>query len=91
MDDDNKLARKIRYLEKTKYLPLIMRVNDNGIIEWWVDTSFAVHEEMRSRSEIYMSLGLGSIYGTLSIQKLNAGSSTEAGFIGVANTMPKII
>ena len=91
IDDDKKLVRTIRYLEKTKHLPLILRVNDNGIIEWWVDASFAVHEDMRSRSGIHMSLGVGAIYGASSKQKLNAGSSTEAELIGVADAMPKMM
>ena len=68
-DDEKKLARTIRYLEKTKHLPLILKVNDHGIVEWWVDASFAVHEDMRSRSGMNMSLGTGTVYGSSSKQK----------------------
>ena len=90
-DDDKKLARVIRYLEKTKYLPLILRVNKNGAVQWWVDASFAVHEDMRSRTGINMSLGVGTVYGASQKQKINTSSSTEAELVGVADAMPKMI
>ena len=90
-DDEKKLARTIRYLEKTKHLPLILKVNDHGIVEWWVDASFAVHEDMRSRSGMNMSLGTGTVYGSSSKQKINTASSTEAELVGVADAMSKMI
>ena len=45
-DDQKKLGRAIRYLRETRYLPLILSIDDNGVIEWWVDASFAVHDDM---------------------------------------------
>ena len=90
-DDDKKLARTIRYLEKTKYLPMILKADKEGIIQWWIDASFAVHNDMRSRSGIHMSLGRGAIVGSSAKQKLNASSSTEAELIAVADTIPMIL
>ena len=90
-DDDKKLARSIRYLERTKYLPLILKANENGVIEWWVDASFAVHEDMRSRTGMHMSLGSGAIYGASVKQKINTSSSTEAELVGVSDALPKML
>ena len=58
-DDDKKLARTVRYLNKTKHLPHILSSDDTGVIEWWVDAAFAVHDDMKSHTGGAMSLGRG--------------------------------
>ena len=63
-DDQKKLGRTVRYLMNTKYLPLILRMDEHGVVEWWVDASFAVHEDMKSRTGCAMSLGKGTICGS---------------------------
>ena len=83
-DDQKKLARTIRYLMATIYLPLILSMNKNGISEWWVDASFAIHDDMRSRTGSVTSLGQGAIYCTSTKQKIVTSSSTEAELVGVA-------
>ena len=52
-DDKKKLWRILLYLDKTKHLPLILAVDDKGVIEWWVDTVFAVYDNMKSRTGRY--------------------------------------
>ena len=86
-----KLGRTIRYLDKTKHLPMILRVSDNNVIEWWIDASFAVHDDMKSRTGMQMSLGDGTIYGASVKQKINASSSTEAELAGVSDALPKML
>ena len=76
-DDQKKFVRKIRHLESTKHLPLILKANKYGILEWWVDASFVVHEDMTSRTGIDRSLGNGSVYVGSTKQKINTGSSTH--------------
>ena len=61
-DDQKKLARTIRYLMATRFLPLILSVDEHGIIHWWIDASFAVHDDMKSRTGLCMSLGKGTVY-----------------------------
>ena len=90
-DDQKKLARLIRYLMSTIYLPLILSMNNNGVSEWWVDASFAIHNDMRSRTGATMSLGRGSIYCASTKQKIMASSSTEAELVGVSDTLLKIL
>ena len=90
-DDQKKLARTIRHLISTVHLPLILSANDHGIIEWWVDASFAVHDDMKSRTGIYMSLGSGTIHAGSVKQKINTSSSTHAELVGVLDALPKML
>lgn len=90
-DDEKKLIRTIRYLMKTKFSPLILKVNKSGVTEWSVDASFAVHDDIRSRTGIQMSLGSGTIYGASTKQKKNTTSSTEAELVGVADALAKML
>ena len=76
---------------ETRFLPLILSIDKNGIIEWWIDTSFVVHEDMKSRSGIYMSLGSGAVYATSVKQKLNTVSMKEFELVRVADGMPKML
>ena len=70
---------------------MILKVDENGVILWWVDASFAIHGDMRSRSGIHMSLGEGTFYDSSTRQKLNAGGSTEAKLVVVSDVMPIIM
>ena len=49
------MARIIRYLMTTVHLPLILKINEHGVIEWWIDVSFAVRGDMKSCTRVYMS------------------------------------
>ena len=61
------------------------------MIKWWVDASFAVHQDMRSHTGGTMSLGKGSIYSASVRQKLNTKSSTEAELVGVDDMMSMVL
>ena len=75
----------------TIHLPLILKVNDHGIIEWWVDASFAVHDNMKSITGMYMTLGAGTIHDGSMKQKINTLSSTYAELVGVSDALPKML
>ena len=75
----------------TVHLPHILSMNNHGISEWWVDASFAVHDDMRSRTGSMFSLGKGTIYCASTKQKIVTSSSTEAEIVGVVDDMPKIL
>jgi len=45
-----KLGRCIAYLWATKELFLTLEADSDGRIRWWVDASFAVHPDMKSRT-----------------------------------------
>ena len=70
---------------------MILSIDDNGVIEWWVDASFAMHDDMRSRTGINMSLGQGAIYCASTKQKLYTGSTTHSKLVAVDDAIPKIL
>ena len=81
----------MRYLEKTKHLPLILSVNDDGIVEWWVDASFAVHYDMKIRTGMNMSMGEGNMYAASTKHKINTLSSTHTSLVGGSDAIPKVL
>ena len=90
-DDQKKLAKTLKYLIATIHIPLILSMGTSGISEWWIDASFAIHDDMRSRTGSIMSLGKGALYSASTKQKIMTSSSTEAELVGVSDTLPKIL
>ena len=91
VDDYKKLARVIKYLRGTVNMPLTLEAENLQLVKWWVDASFAVHEDMKSHTGGAMSLGKGVIYGTSTRQKINTKSSTEAELVGVNEVLPQVL
>jgi hypothetical protein len=58
-DDQAKLTRTMKYLRGTKHLGLRLHADNLNIVKWWVDTAFAVQNDMRSHTGGAMSLGAG--------------------------------
>jgi hypothetical protein len=76
--DWKKLSRCIKYLCNMKHLVLTLEAEEENLaIKWSVDTSFAVHLDMKSHLGVSMTLGKGSIYSMSRKQKINTKSSTE--------------
>jgi hypothetical protein len=90
-DDWQKLKRVIRYIKGTIYLPLILRADRLNIIKWWVDASFATHDDCRGHTGAPMSLGKGPIIGMSKKQKINTRSSTECELVGADDAMPQVM
>ena len=65
--DYKKLRRVVNYLRGTEKMCLTLEGDDLQIIKWWVDASFAVHEDMRSHTGGTMTLGKGSVYSALEL------------------------
>ena len=57
-------------------------------IYWSIDTSFAVHSDVRSHTGALMSLRKGDLIAMSIKQKLNTTSSAEAKLVGVSDSMP---
>jgi hypothetical protein len=70
---------------------LVLAADDTGQIWWWIDSSFAVHEDMKGHTGGTMSMGKGSVYSTSAKQKLNAQSSTESEVVAVHDVLPQLI
>lgn len=89
--DWKKLGRLIQYLRGTKELALTLEASEGHIIKWWVDSAFAVTQDMRSQSGGIMTLGKGAVYSSSTRQRLNTRSSTEAELVGANDFMPQIL
>jgi len=46
--------------------------------QWWLDSSYSIHPDMRSYSSIVIMLGKGVMYSISCKQKISMQSSTEA-------------
>ena len=90
-DDYKKLTRMIWYLRGTKSLTLILQANDDGLVRWWIDASYAVHGDMKGHTGATLSLGKGGIYSGSWKQRLVARSSTESELIGVYDVLPQVL
>lgn len=92
-DDYKKLVRVVKYLDSSVDVPsLVLVADESGQICWWVNASYAVHNDMKSHNTGgMMSMGKGSIYSTLTKQKLVTRSSTEAEIVAVHDVMPQLI
>ena len=81
----------MKYLDSTTDMPLVLSSNGDGTLRWWVDASYAVHEDMKGHSGGTMTMGNGSVYSTSTKQKLVTRSSTEAEIVGVYDVTPQMI
>ena len=90
-DDYKKLTRLIRYLRGLKGLILTLHASNEGIVQWWIDASYAVHDDMKGHTGAALSLGKGGIYSGSWKQRLVARSSTESELIGVYDVLPQVV
>ena len=90
-DDYKKLTRMMQYLHRTKGMVLTLWSSDDGIVHWWIDASYAVHEDMKGHTGATLSLGKGAIYKGLWKQKLMSRSSTESELVGVYDVLPQVL
>ena len=56
-DDYKKLHRVMKYLRGSKEFTLTLEADNLHILKWWVDASFAVHDDTRSHTGGVMSMG----------------------------------
>ena len=82
-DDEAKLVRVTRYLDSTIGLPLILAMDKSSKMQWHVDASFAVHNDMKSHTGTTMTMGQGAAFSQSSKHKRNTKSSTDAELVGV--------
>ena len=74
-----------------KSLALTLQANDDGIVRWWIDVSYAVHDDMKGHTGATLSLGKGGIYSRSWKQRLVACSSTQSKLIGVYDVLPQVL
>ncbi len=89
-DDWDKLCHLMEYLRGDCDRPLILGADNDGLLMWYVDASFAVHPNMRGHTGGGLTLGRGFPITVSTKQKLNTRSSTESELVGVDDMMPII-
>lgn len=89
--DWTKLTKIMNFLEKTKDDIATMSADNTQTIKWYVDSSFAVHKDMKSHTGAVMTLGHGAIISDSTKQKSNARSTTESEMIAADDMISKIL
>jgi hypothetical protein len=80
----------MEYLRGNHDQPLVLGADNNGLLMWYVDTSFAMHPNMRGHTGGGLTMGRGFPILVLTKQKLNMRSSTESELVGVNDMMLSI-
>ena len=73
-DDWAKLKRVIKYLNGTRNLKIKLCTDNLGIIHWFVDASYAIHNDCKGHSGLILTLEAGAVTSFSRKQKLNAKS-----------------
>jgi hypothetical protein len=90
-DDWGKLKRVLKYLNRTKYLKLKLRVDNLGLLMWCVDGSHNVHGNCRGHAGAMFSMGRGAVVSYLREMKINTRSSKETELVGAGIFMPEML
>ena len=91
VDDWQKLIHYMQYMKHTWKDVLTLSADDLHIIKWYVDTSFAVHQDFKSHMGAVMTMGEGTIQTICSKQKLSTRSLTELELVGGDDSITKIL
>jgi hypothetical protein len=79
------------YLWGTWILPLTLKSTGVDHTCFWVDATFAVHEDMKSHTGGPMTLGKGIVYSTSTHQCLTTCRSTDGELVGVYDIAPQVL
>ena len=82
------LKRVLEYLYGTLEKILMLGADKIQKMKTWVDTSYAVHKDMKSHTGGVVSFGRGAALSKSSKHKLNVKSSTEAELVGASDYLP---
>ena len=70
-EDWKKMSRCMRYLNRNRYMKLILHADNVPMNKWCVYESYEVHPYFRSHTGFFLMLGKGSIDSYSLKQKLN--------------------
>ena len=91
VSDWDKLVRMMKYLNGTRRKVLTLSADNLRIIKWYVDASFAVHDDYKSHTGAVMTFGNGAVQSISRKQKLNTKASTEAELVGADDASVMIL
>ena len=87
--DKRKLERVLNYLYSTNELGICIscrRLHGHWLIKAYVDASFAVHNDQKSHSAIFMTMGSGPLFVRSSKQKIVTKSSWESELVAQSDS-----
>ena len=90
-DDYKKMVCAIKYIRWTKLLRLPIEATYFNQNHWFINGAFAVHDNMRSHTEAYMTFGYDMLDGSVIGQKINTTSSTEAEVVAVHDNISAML
>ena len=64
MDNRKKLTKIMIYLQATWSLPLILHIDNFRNIQWCIDGTFTMHNNIKNNTGISMTIGRGPIYSS---------------------------
>ena len=88
VDDWKKPKRALKFLQQTINDTRIIGADNLDELQTYIDSSHAVHVDMRGHTGGAMTMGTGIIHGKGSKQKMNSRSSTETEVIGNSEYLP---
>ena len=83
-EDGRKLLRALHYLARTSELDLTLGYTGAPTISVYIDASFGVHQDRKSHTGVFTTLGRGAVYTKSTTQKINTTSSCEAELVAVS-------
>jgi hypothetical protein len=81
----------MEYLKGDRDRLVILGADNEGMLMWYVDASFAVHPNMRGHTGGGMTIERSFLISVSTKQKLNTKSLTESELVGIDNMMPIIL
>jgi hypothetical protein len=78
----------MEYLRGDQGRPLVLSAENDGLLMWYVDASFAVHPNMGGHTGGWLTMGRGFPIVASWKQKLNMKSLNESKLVGVDDVMP---
>ena len=90
-DDWRKLRHLINYFRSTRELPLVLGAAQTGVLQWYVDASFAVYQDMRGQTGGALTLGRGCPTVQTTKTKCATRSSTIQELVAVDEMMSDIL
>ena len=91
MDDWKKLKRVLSFLKRTEDGLQNTETSSLTEIMTWIDTSHAVHENMRTHLSCIMSMGISALHAKSSAEKISTKSTCKSEIVAVLEYLPNNI
>jgi ribosomal protein L24E len=90
-DSYDKLIRTLQYVRATQHMGITFEVSESIRVMAYIDTTFAIHPDMKSHTGSVITLGKGAIYAKSGTQRLMTKSSTEAELVALGDSTNQVL